>query len=82
MGGILGEGNGSIAGGVSGQIRAGQIGGIANELEQIACISPFTQRQIQSAFALAEKNRATLSIRTNFTLASFPPGWHLARIVR
>jgi len=49
MGGILREGNGSIAGGVSGQIRGGQIGGIANELEQIACISPFTQRQMQSA---------------------------------
>jgi hypothetical protein len=82
MGGILREGNGSIAGGVSGQIRGGQIGGIANELEQIACISPFTQRQTQSAFAFAVKNRATPSIRTNLTLASSPSGRFLARIAR
>jgi len=82
MGGILREGSGSIAGGVSGQIRGEQIGGIANELEQIACISPFTQRQIQSAFALADKNRATPSVRGNFTLASFPSGRFSARIVR
>jgi len=61
MGGIFREGNGSIAGGVSGQIRGGQIGGITNELEQIACISPFTQRQMQSAETLPEKRKKTVA---------------------
>ena len=82
MGGILRDGSGSSEGGVSGQTRGGQIGGIASELEQIACISPFTHRQIQSALAFEDGSRTTPSSRRYFILAFFLSWWLLVQIVR
>jgi hypothetical protein len=73
---MVGDWIGAIEGGTIWQIVSGQMGCMSIELEQIACIFPFTHRHMQSALTslVIETNNKAMADRirtTNFSLRCF-----------